>query len=90
MPYIDDVLHKSSAKNASTFVCTGGLLQSFSIAGQHSQDKFMVIGTHNKQIDVTFEGEPFGTINSYKYLGLEFSDNYKWNVCVERKILGLM
>ena len=42
--------------------------------------KVLVIGSHNKQIDVTFEGEPLETINPYKYLGLEFSDNnYKWN-----------
>lgn len=44
----------------------------------------------NKQIDVTFKWESLETTNAYKYLGLESTDNCKWNACVKTRILGVL
>lgn len=38
-------------------------------------------------MNFTFEEESLKTITSYKYLGLDFIDNYKWNACVGLKAL---
>lgn len=50
--------------------------------------KVMVIGKKDKSETLWLEGKQVEIVRSYKYLGLDFEDTYKWNQCVDKRILG--
>lgn len=88
--YVDDVVFFAKSKqnmqahlDALRDFCRHSGLQ-VNIA----KTKVIVLGTCNKQIDVTFDGKPLWIVKSYKYFGLEFYDNYRWNFFCGKKNTG--